>query len=148
MELLKPWIELFNASGGAIDLVGLRVRFRRLTGDEVGAFVVRREVSAGAGAYTVLGLDLDESDQAYLDYGFSADFHSSWPSAAAVDVFACDTQIDQLIYDSLPNTGTYSLGAMPPTYEVNDVPANWCTDVTPNGASFPGTPQRANTACP
>jgi hypothetical protein len=148
MEALKPWIELYNASGATIDLSGIRIRFRRLTGDEIGSAVVRREVSAAAGAYTVFGLDLDESDQTYLDYGFAADFHSSWPTSAAVDIYACDEVIDQMKYDSLPKTGTYSLGAMPPTEESNDFPAMWCTDTTANVNSFPGTPQRANTACP
>lgn len=147
-DTLKPWVELYNASGATVDLVGVRIRFRRLTGDEIGAAIVRRELSVAAGSYTVLGLDLDDSDQTYLDYGFAADFHSSWPSSAAIDVYACDQPIDQVRYDSLPKTGTYSLGAMPPTEEANDLPAMWCTDATSNADSFPGTPQRANTACP
>jgi hypothetical protein len=147
-ETLKPFIELFNSSGSSIDLIGVRLRFRRLTGDEIGSFIVRREVTAAAGGYTVLGLDLDVSEEPYLDYGFSVDFHSAWPSAAAVDVYSCDVSIDQVKYDSLPKTGTYSLGTMPPTEEANDLPANWCTDATTNANSFPGTPQRANTACP
>lgn len=147
-DTLKPWIEVYNASGAAIDLIGVRIRFRRLTGDEIGSAVVRREVSAAAGAYTVLGLDLEPSDEMYLDYGFAADFHATWPTSAAVDVYACDVSIDQVRYDSLPKNGTYSLGAMPPTVQMNDLPAQWCTDATANGTSFPGTPQRANTACP
>lgn len=148
MDTLKPWVELYNASGGPIDLVGVRVRFRRLTGDEIGAALVRRQLTIAADSYTVLGLDLDNSDAPYLDYGFAVDFHASWPSSAAIDVYACDQQIDQVRYDSLPRTGTYSLGAMPPTEEMNDYPASWCTDTTINPNSFPGTPQRANTVCP
>lgn len=147
-DTLKPWIELYNASGSSIDLLGIRVRFRRLTGDEIGAAIVRRELSVAAGAYTVLGLDLDEGDEAYIDYGIAGDFHASWPSSAALDIYACDQQIDQARYDSLPRAGTYSLGTMPPTEQANDLPANWCTDTTTNTNSFPGTPQRANTACP
>lgn len=147
-ETLRPFIELYNASGQTIDLNGLRVRFRRLTGDEVGRFLVRREVPAAPGSYTVLGLDFDEDHEAYVDYGFNLDFHASWPGSAAVDVYACDTQIDQIRYDSLPKTGTYSLGANPPTEEANDLPAMWCTDSTANVGSFPGTPQRENTPCP
>jgi hypothetical protein len=147
-ETLKPFVEIYNASGSTVDLLGIRVRFRRLTGEEIGAAIVRREVSAAADSYTVLGLDLDESDQPYMDYGFAADFHMSWPSSAAIDLYACEQQIDQVRYDSLPRTGTYSLGAMPPTEESNDFPAMWCTDDTSNPDSFPGSPQRANIACP
>lgn len=147
-ETLDPFIELYNASGAAVDLLGLRIRFRRLTGDEVGSALVRREVMAAPGSYTVLGLALDSEDVEYVDYGFAVDFHASWPTSAAIDVFSCDQPIDQVRYDSLPRTGTYSLGAMPPTEEANDLPAMWCTDTTANVNSFPGTPQRANTACP
>lgn len=148
MDTLKPWVELYNASGGPVNLLGVRIRFRRLTGDEIGAALVRRDLSLDAGAYTVLGLDLDETEEPYLDYGFAVDFHASWPSSAAIDIYACDQSIDQVRYDSLPRTGTYSLGAMPPTEETNDFPTSWCTDTTINANSFPGTPQRANTACP
>jgi hypothetical protein len=147
-DTLKPFVELYNASGSTVDLLGIRVRFRRLTGDEIGAAIVRRELTVGAGEYTVLGLDLANTDLPYVDYGFAVDFHSSWPSSAAIDVYACDQPIDQVRYESLPNAGTYSLGAMPPTEEANDFPAMWCTDTTSNPESFPGTPQRANTACP
>ncbi len=147
-DTLKPWIEIYNASGGPVDLLGVRVRFRRLTGDEIGAAVVRRKVTAAPGSYTVLALDLDGSDLPYADYGFASDFHASWPSSAAIDLYACDQSIDQVRYDSLPRTGTYSLGAMPPTEEANDFPAMWCTDSTNNPNSFPGSPQRANIACP
>lgn len=100
------------------------------------------------GHFEMLGLDLDETEEPYLDYGFAVDFHASWPSSAAIDIYACDQSIDQVRYDSLPRTGTYSLGAMPPTEETNDFPTSWCTDTTINANSFPGTPQRANTACP
>jgi hypothetical protein len=147
-DTLKPWIELYNASGSTVDLLGIRIRFRRLTGEENGAAIVRRELSVAAGSYTVLGLAVDPVEQTYLDYGFAADFHTAWPSSAAINVYACDQSIDQIKYDSLPNMGTYSLGAMPPTEEANDFPAMWCTDATSNDNSFPGTPQRANTACP
>jgi len=147
-DLLRPFIELYNASGTAIDLRGIRVRLRRATGDTIGTFVVRRELEVAAGSYTTLGLDADPSDAAYVDYGFSSDFHVSFPSTAVIQVEACDTEIDQLSYDSLPKAGTYSYGEMPPTADGNDVPTRWCTDAAANVGAFPGTPQRANIPCP
>jgi hypothetical protein len=147
-DTLKPWIELYNASGRSVDLLGLKVRFRRLTGDDSTDTIVRRSLVVGAGAYVVLGLAADEDRPAYHDYGIAADFHASWPTQAAVEVQACGERIDLVQYSSLPKTGTYSLGTMPPTAEANDLPASWCTDTTTTAGSFPGTPQKANTACP
>lgn len=147
-DTLKPWIELYNASGRSVDLQGLKVRFLRLTGEVSGETIVRRSLVVDPGRYVVLGLAVDEDRPAYTDYGISADFHISWPSQAAVDVQSCGARIDLLQYTSLPKTGTYSLGVNPPTAEANDLPANWCTDTTTTAGSFPGTPQKANTACP
>jgi hypothetical protein len=148
MDTLKPWIELYNASGQTVDLLGIKVRFRRISGSDETPTLVRRSLPVAAGAYVVLGLANDETRPAYHDYGISADFHASWPSQAAVDVEVCGERLDRVIYNSLPNAGTYSLGTTPPTAEANDLPANWCTDSTTNTGSFPGTPQKANTACP
>lgn len=147
-ELLKEFVELYNASGATIDLLGVKIRFRRRDGSSEVAVLVRRTVSAPPGSYTVLGRDDDLELASYLDYGFAPEFSETWLAAAAVDVEACGTQIDRAIYDSLPRTGTYSLGTTPPTGEANDLPANWCTDSRMNAGSFPGSPQQANAACP
>lgn len=147
-ELLRPFIELYNASGESVDLRGIRVRFRRATGADIGAFIVRRQLEAAPASYTTLGLDADPSDAAEIDYGFSSDFHVTFPPTAVLQVEACDTRIDQLAYDSLPKVGTYSYGEMPPTADGNDIPTRWCTDATANVGDVPGTPQRANPPCP
>lgn len=146
-DTLQPWIELYNASGAPIDLLGTKVRFRRVNGSSETAILVRRELVAAPGSYTVLGLDDDTDLESYIDYGFLTDFHTSWLDTAAVDVEACGTRLDRAVYTSLPNTGTRSLGVAP-TEQSNEDPANWCTDTTVNPGSFPGSPQRANPACP
>jgi hypothetical protein len=148
MDTLQPWIELYNASGTSADLLGVKVRFRRPDGSSETATIVRRSLTVAAGDYVVLGLDDDTELEPYIDYGIAADFHASWPSAAAVDVEVCNLRIDRAQYSSLPRTGTYSLGTSPPTAAANDLPAMWCTDTTTTPGSFPGTPQKANTACP
>lgn len=148
MDTLQPWIELYNASGASVDLMGVKVRFRRVTGSDETDTIIRRSLPVAAGDYVVLGLDDDLARESYIDYGIAGDFHASWPTAAAVDVEVCNLRIDRLQYSSLPRTGTYSLGAQPPTAAANDLPAMWCTDTTATAGSFPGTPQKANTACP
>ena len=147
-ELLKEFVELYNASGRTVDLLGIKVRFRRPDGSSEIDILVRRSVSAAPGSYTVLGKDDDLDLETYIDYGFGADFSETWLGGAAVDVEACGEQIDRAIYASLPRTGTYSLGVTPPTGAANDLPANWCTDARMNAGSFPGSPQLANVACP
>lgn len=147
-DVFNPYVELYNASGATIDLYGVRVRFRRMDGSGETPIIVRRNLPAAPGSYTALGLDDDADLDGYLDYGFASDFQTGWLSSAAIDVEACGTRIDRATYSSLPNMGSYSLGAMPPTEEANDLPASWCTDATVSVAGVPGSPQQANVACP
>ena len=141
-----PWIELFNASGNAIDLEGTKIRFRNKTGSTEIPVLVRRSVSVAAGAYVVLGVFEDikvlEGTPAFADYGFADDFRVTWLGAAAVDVESCGELVDRLIYDALPRTGTFSFGPAPDA-TMNDDLAKWCTD-----AASAGTPQAANITCP
>jgi hypothetical protein len=147
-DTLGTWVELYNASGGSLDLKGLKIRFRKKDGSSETDVLVRRSVQAAAGAYVVLGLFPDDDTRpSYVDYGFASDFHVSFLPAAAVDVEACGTRIDRAIYDQLPNMGTYELGAAPDA-DANDLPTNWCTDATISGTTYPGTPQQPNPACP
>jgi len=147
-DTLGVWLELYNASGGTVDLKGTKIRFRKKDGSSEVDVLVRRSVPAAAGAYTVLGLFPDDDTRpSYVDYGFAGDFHVSFLPAAAVDVEACGTRIDRAVYDQLPAMGTYSLGVAPDA-DANDLPTNWCTDGTMAGTTYPGTPQQANIACP
>ena len=138
----QPWVELYNDSGGTLDLLGTRIRFRRRDGTEPIKVIVRHELDVAAGSYIVLGAYADEGKPPFIDYGFAGDFMESWRSSGVIDVEACEASLDRLLYDSLPTTGTYSLGGTP-TEEANDLPANWCTDPDPAGS-----PGEANIACP
>lgn len=144
------WVELFNASGGSVDLRGVRVRFRRKDGSTEIPIIVRESVVVAAGEYAVLGLFLNDATKpAHVDYGFASDFTENWLAAAAVDVESCGVRIDRAVYDALPKMGTFSLtGAMAPDTNANDDLRNWCTNGAAVGAVFPGTPQQANPPCP
>ncbi len=145
------WIELYNASGRDLDLLGLRVRFRRKDGSTEIPVIVRDSVNAGAGSYTVLGLfNNDATRPQHVDYGFAGDFtESSWLAAAAIDVESCGTLIDRSTYDVLPKMGSFSYdGAMMPDANANDDLRNWCTNPAMIGSSYPGSPKAANPPCP
>lgn len=141
-DLLKPYVELYNASGHEVDLLGTKVRFRKKDGSGEVPILVRRSVTVPTGGYVVLGLEDDADRSPYVDYGFAADFQQGFLSAAFIDVETCSQLVDRMQYDSLPKTGSYSLGAMPPSADTNDLPTSWCTDPSM------GSPQQVNVACP
>jgi len=147
-DTLGIWIELYNTSASTIDLEGIKVRFRKKDGSSETDVLIRRSLPIAAGAYETLGIFDDAMRPAYIDYGMSGDYHTTFLSAAAIDVEACGVRIDRVTYDVLPTMGTYSLGAHPPTADNNDLPAMWCTDATNLAGTYPGTPQHANLACP
>src|SRR5262249_59740086 len=106
-------IELYNASSATVDLLGTKVRFRKRDGSSETDVLVRRSVEVAPAGYAVLGLfdDSDAMRPAYVDYGFLVDFHNSWLSAAALAVAACGQLVGRAIYDSLPDSGSVSVGA-------------------------------------
>jgi len=144
------WVELYNASSGTIDLEGVRVRFRRKDGSSEIPIIVRTSVPVAAGEYTVLGLFLNDNTRpSHVNYGFAGDFTESWLAAAAIDVESCGTRVDRATYDVLPKMGSFSFtGAMQPDANMNDDLRFWCTNGTPSGTVFPGSPQMANPPCP
>jgi hypothetical protein len=137
------WIELFNASGRTLELEGARIRFRVLDGSSEIPVLVRRPLTVNAGEYVVLGKYPDADRPAHVDYGFVDDFEDPWLAGAAIDLDNCGARVDLAQYSGLPTIGTFSLGAMPPNADANDLATAWCTDPTPTG-----TPGAANAACP
>lgn len=148
------WIELYNASSGAIDLEGLQVRVRRLDGGADATIIVRLPgISVGAGEYIVLGKFVPQEEPDHVDYGYVVDMESDLYDSAAVEIMACDVEIDQAIYRNLPSQGTWALdGAITPTAEANDDDAAWCNDdvdiMDPMELGIPGTPGAMNLVCP
>jgi len=137
-DTLGEWIELYNASGTEQDLIGLHIRLRKIDGSADDRVIVRRSVVVAADAYVVIGLGLDAARPAYVDYAAGNDASDAMFPNGAIDVDGCADQADQLIYNNLPSTGTYSYGLVPPTADGNDVAANWCTSTAPEGT--PGAP--------
>ncbi len=145
------WVELYNASGGELDLLGLHVLFTRIDGGATARVIVRRSLPVPAGGYVVLGRAADDDRPIVVDYGMGTDFAVSWFSTAGVQVTACDLEIDAMQYGALPTGGSYSLGVDPPTATANDTAASWCTNAQPGTDTtqlgLPGSPGAANPPC-
>lgn len=150
---LGSWIELHNASGRAIDLLGVKLRIRDAQDGEDGGLplLVRRSLAAAPGGYTVLGLFDDVDPPPHVDYGFLVDYAAAdrtWVGGrGAIHVDSCGAEIDRAPYVPRSEPGTYSLGGAPDARR-NDDELLWCTDRTQVGTTFPGTPRTQNITCP
>jgi hypothetical protein len=145
------WIEIYNATGRELDLRGLHLSFRRIDGGAEATVIVRKSVVAAPRSYVVIGKGDTAIPRPHVDYSMGTDFAPSWFAAAAIEVSACGDLIDQTTYSTLPTTGTWSLGTMPPTSTANDDPTMWCADQEAGGPTtelgIRGTPRESNRPC-
>ncbi|MCE9580534.1 MAG: lamin tail domain-containing protein [Deltaproteobacteria bacterium] len=145
------WVELYNASGADLDLLGLHLEFTRIDGGAATRVIVRDSLPVAAGGYVVLGRGSAADHPTVVDYPMGTDYAVSWFNAAGVKVTSCDLVIDAMQYSALPTGGTYSLGVAPPTATANDTAASWCTNAQPGTDTtqlgLPGSPGAANPPC-
>jgi hypothetical protein len=151
-DVWGQYIELYNPTASELDLVGLALNLKKLDGSGERLIVVRdRDLKVAAGDFVVLGRFDNQDKPDHIDYGFADDFESDLYSDGLLTVYACDTQIDQLVFRDLPSLGSWSFdGAEVLTVDSNDIESNWCVDPTPapgDGAPA-GTPGEANRPCP
>ncbi|HKA86491.1 MAG TPA: hypothetical protein VKE22_02460 [Haliangiales bacterium] len=146
-DQLGQWIEMYNASARHLDLSGLTVLLRKIDGGSHARIIVRAPtLGVDAGHYVVLG-GFASSLPAYVDYGYLLDFSSNLYTAAAIDVDACGTLVDRVVYRSLPTQGTWAFdGRRTPDATANDDERAWCVDAA--GTGHPGTPRAGNAPCP
>lgn len=159
----RQWIEIHNASDAAVPVGGLRVILTQLDGVGTQTFLVRDEgLELPAGGYLVLGGG-DPAALDYIDYDYTPDLHSASDpnqpgdlyTGATLELRACETLVDKLIYRGLPSTGTIALdGAAPPDAAANDdTSVGWCVDDRVSDGpqtqiGIRGTPGEPNPPCP
>lgn len=137
------WIEIFNP-GATIDLVGLRVVFKTLTGNAED-FTVRRSLTISGSGYVTLGQFSDEMLPDHVSYGYGDELASDINDRGAIELIACGVEVDQVVYQSLPGVGTLALdGNLAPSAIDNDDEGNFCIDAAGAGE---GTPQQENPPC-
>ncbi len=160
------YLELYNASGRALDLQGVRVRVRGAGGGVI-EFFVRDPLELAAGDYAVIGTGAPDESPAWMDYAVGWDITESpnpdsppralfADASGFVEIESCGTRIDEVFYAELPEAGTLACGTIdqPPDANANDdsgEPGCWCVDDLPAdpdyplaGVGLPGTPGRAN----
>ena len=142
-EESATWIELFNASGAEVDLLGIGVRARRLDGGAEQRLLVRRELVVADGGWVVLSQTDDEARPDYADYGFGAVAAAPFYATAELAVESCERVVDRMTYGKLAVDASYALGAWPPSASGNDEAAAWCAD----GSGAPGPPGERNSPC-
>jgi hypothetical protein len=143
-DLEGEWIEIFNRSGQPVDLLGLRVRLSTLDGGSRNELTVRRPLQVASDAYVTLGRFFDGQAPEHVNYGYAAEIDREINSTGAIQLFACGFEVDQVIYRSLPSTGTLALdgAVVPPDASANDLEDNFCVDDNSRG-----TPQQENPPC-
>ncbi|MBA3546087.1 MAG: lamin tail domain-containing protein, partial [Nannocystis sp.] len=128
----RQWIEIYNASDAALPLAGLRITLYHLENDgseTFAAFFVRDEaLELPAGDYLVIGGG-DPAEIDYIDYDYTPDHHTtsdpnkpaSLFASATIELLACDTVVDRVVYTGLPAAGTLALdGSAEPSAATND----------------------------
>ena len=148
----SEWIEVYNASGGEIDLAGLVVSISKLDGSSDARLLVRESVPLDVGEYAVLGRQLPGAEPAHVSYGYQDDFSGDLYDSGAVALSSCGVRLDLAVYRNLPTRGTLALdGAAEPSAEANDDAANFCVDDAEDAdsdlAGIRGTPRERNRPC-
>ncbi len=163
------WFEFYNTTGADVDLGGLHVIMTRIDGGAAADILVRPGSTIKAGGYAVLGrFDLG-AEPAHVDFGYlpagcsdqdtskcpgGLTYGDSIYNAGAIELVACGTVVDKIIFRELPSSGTWSYdGALTPDATANDTESDWCVDnddsiPDPTQLGLRGTPGEANRTCP
>lgn len=147
----ERFIEIYNATGQAQELLGLHIRVigpERPTADPEGpqyekeVIIVRRSLAVASHDRVALTSLLVAAPP--YDYSWSPDLVEGTPSTipdvnGSLELEACGVLIDRVAWADLPDR--YSLGVEPPTADGNDPVTAWCETTT-------STPGEANPPCP
>ncbi|HUU01908.1 MAG TPA: hypothetical protein VM425_10730 [Myxococcota bacterium] len=152
------WVELYNASASELNLAGLVLDIKMLSGGGEHEIAVRRPLTVSAGGYVVLGRFTDDPLERpeYIDYGFEDDYSGDLYTDAILEARSCGEVIDHLVYHDLPTAGTLGFnGGLELSAAANDNESDWCIDDTPYNpgdggttqVGIPGTPGQRNKTC-
>jgi hypothetical protein len=142
----REWIEIYNASGRAIELRGLTVTHGRPDGSRQKSHLVD-DVTVAPGQFFTMGNSAQDLLPPYIDYGYGKDLGDLFNSDGGKLELKCGTAlIDSATYEDVrPGRSRQLSAAQAPDYTVNDMRESWCeaADTEFEPANF-GTPGQDN----
>jgi len=138
------WFEVFNPSGGAIDLNGWTIKD---DGSNTHTIANGGSLLVPGHGYLVLGNNANAGTNGgvSVDYQYS-DFALANGDDEVVLIDTLGNEIDRVNYDggpAFPDPNGASMALLIPGFD-NNLGANWCTSSTPFGAGDSGTPGAVN----
>ncbi len=149
-DSVGEWFEIYNASGGMVDLGGLYVY-------DLGtdSFTVTGELVLASGGYAVLGIQAGTSTNGgvIIDY----DYNGMALANGADEIYLADSSAKSVVFDQVgwdggaifPDPTGYSMSLSPTALDAtdNDDGNNWCEASSTFGSGDYGTPGSANDGC-
>jgi hypothetical protein len=145
----NEWIEIYNASGSAVDLTGMTVQFTKADGSGAQEHIIDGLVLED-GQYLAMGDLLNEPDilPAHIGYGYGSDLGSFNNTAGRIRLGCGESLIDEALYDDPADGASRGFdGTRTPDAAGNDDISAWCDAVTPFGEDGFATPGEANDPC-
>jgi hypothetical protein len=148
------WLEIYNASGGPIDLQGLAIRHQNPAVDPAAVETIGASVVIAPGGYVVLGINGNTATNGNIgvDYVYSASVSLNNTADYVAIEDASSTVIDEVSYDEAsgldPNGASRSLDPLFLNDFDNDTDAHFCAATSALPMSNFGTPGAPNDACP
>ncbi len=141
----KEWIEIYNATGAAIDLEGLSLRYSRADGSSAKSVTLSAALVPSKKYFTLGDAPATELP-AHIDYGYGSAI-TLGNTDGNISLYCGTTLVDEIIYTRVKDNASRSFdGSLAPDALANDDEGAWC-DASVMSGDFFGTPRNANAAC-
>ena len=123
----QEWFEIYNASGGAIDVKGLTLIHSRPDGTKAEQHVVAAGL-IGSNTYFVVGNVDPDLAPAWVNYGYGAELGEMFNTGGGKLTLTCGTtEVDVAQYDMVKSGRARQFdGGVSPEYQANDDLTRWC----------------------
>lgn len=143
----NEYFEIYNATGAAIDLTGVRLEKSAVDGSSVKEHVMTGTI-VEPGAYAALGGVLPEFRAPYIAYGYADDLGTMTNAGGQLSLHCADSEVDRIFYGEATSGRSQGLdGNITPDHIINDDPTMYCDATTEFATGAFGSPGVANEPC-
>ncbi len=143
----NEYFEIYNATGAAIDLTGLRLEKSAIDGSSVKEHLMIGTVIE-SGSYVALGGVVPEFRAPYIGYGYSDDLGTMTNAGGQLSLHCKDTEVDRVFYGEATSGKSQGLdGNLVPDSVINDDNSNYCDATTEFATGAFGSPGVKNEPC-